>query len=123
MSLLRTTFFAALLALQLTVTLSGHHEMLGDNLEDVEHADARNATEAHEESEHGSHEHHTHGYLALCFLMFGIFCGAAMQMMLDYFKLPFPYTVTCFIFGIALSLLHDVTDHGLGALSESIELW
>ena len=39
MSLLRTTFFAALLA----VSLAGHHEMLGDNLEDLEHADASNS--------------------------------------------------------------------------------
>jgi hypothetical protein len=59
---------------------------------------------------------HVHEYVAICFLMVGMFCGNGIQIILEAVGNPIPYTVAVFVFGILLSLVHDTSDHGLGVL-------
>jgi len=56
-------------------------------------------------------------------MMVAMVAGNTIQIALEKAGNPIPYTCACFFFGIILSLIHDYSHHGLGTLSDSIEMW
>jgi hypothetical protein len=118
--------------------LAGHETPKADKHKSAEHGDHattevgyHGATEADgpEAEEANGQEtmhlsgHHAHGYVAICFMFVSMVLGGLISVLLERCKSPLPYTVSCFLCGILLSLIDGFTNKGLGSLSESMKLW
>jgi NhaP-type Na+/H+ or K+/H+ antiporter len=66
---------------------------------------------------------HSKSYVGLLFLFFGLALGAATTHFLSRYAHKIPYTCALLVEGIVISVIHEVTNHRLGMLSESISVW
>merc|ERR1712159_543769 len=61
--------------------------------------------------------------MCLLFLFFALVMGAATLHILTLYAPSVPYTAVLLVEGMLLGLLHEMTDHKLGKLSVSINMW
>eukprot|EP00227_Mantoniella_beaufortii_P003899 CAMPEP_0197607832 /NCGR_PEP_ID=MMETSP1326-20131121/47889_1 /TAXON_ID=1155430 /ORGANISM="Genus nov. species nov., Strain RCC2288" /LENGTH=858 /DNA_ID=CAMNT_0043175941 /DNA_START=220 /DNA_END=2796 /DNA_ORIENTATION=+ len=74
------------------------------------------AAAAHSTSTNTAHPHY-----ALTYLVFMLSIGALCYQFDA--EIPIPYTVTLLVAGMLIGLVHEASDHGLGSLSVSINMW
>jgi NhaP-type Na+/H+ or K+/H+ antiporter len=72
---------------------------------------------------HGDEHHHVHEFMALLFLFVALILGAATLHLLTLYAPSVPYTAVLLIEGILLGMCHEFSDHNLGKLSVSINMW
>lgn len=92
------------------------HSRDGDNPEQIH----SNVTSAGHGGGHGGHPQY---HLVLLFMFVGVTLGAATQHILSRKFPSLPYTAVLLVEGIVIAIIHEHTDHGLGPLSDSINMW
>lgn len=74
-------------------------------------------------SAHNDEHEHVHSFMSLLFLFLALVLGAFTLHILTLYAPSLPYTAVLLVEGMILGGVHEMTNHGMGKLSVSINMW